>query len=124
MTKVKNTISGRLVSPRIIRVVDSSGSRLIPGQKVLIYKTTDKNIIGSSGKKIGKKEQVLGSGKVKVAGSQILVESPRAVGIVPMYKIKTSAPLGVRVSGKAHLGYRSAKSKAIDQKVLIKVIEE
>ena len=49
---------------------------VIPGQKVLLYMKTNRDIISSDGRKIGKVERVVGTGIITLKDKQFYVSSP------------------------------------------------
>ena len=59
MAKIKDDISGMIVSPRIIEIENNKKSKLLPGQKVLIYKTQEKILLGHLEEFLGKKSVFL-----------------------------------------------------------------
>lgn len=124
MARIKESISGKVISPKTIEVMDAKRSKLIPGQKVLIYQTTGHNIVSASGKVIGKKEKVLGSGEVKIVGDKLVVESPKIASVAPTYKISGTMPGRLKSkSGSVARGMRNRKA-ASGRTVLIKPIDE
>ena len=74
MIKAKKNIIGKIISPTKIRIINTAKSELIPGQKVLLYQTTNHNVISLTGKILGKKERVIGVGKVDSSGRQLVIE--------------------------------------------------
>lgn len=64
----KNSIiMGRYIAPGTIKVTKDDGQHLVEGQRVLVYRPTDRKIVScSTGRVIGKKEKVLGSGVVNI----------------------------------------------------------
>lgn len=77
MIKRKVLIKGKYITPNTIEIKADATQQLIPGQKVLIYRPTDKSIVGAKGKIIGKKERVLGSGNIEYQGGKLLVRVPQ-----------------------------------------------
>lgn len=75
MAKAKTSISGMRIAPGVIEVELSGRKDLMQGQKVLIYKPTNKSIVGTTGKIIGQKEKVLGVGEVSVIGDKVVVKA-------------------------------------------------
>lgn len=120
MAKVKEPISGKIVSPHTIEVIRPEQSKLIPGQKVLIYKATGRNIVSADGRIIGKKERVLGSGEVIFVGNKLMVKPSQTANTVPLYKIKGAT--GIR--GKVPTANRPTTKPLPFGTVLIKAIEE
>ena len=49
---------------------------VIPGQKVLLYMKTNRDIISSDGRKIGKVERVVGTGTITMKNDQVYIYSP------------------------------------------------
>ena len=104
-------------------MVDFQHSKLIPGQKVLIYKPTGQSIISASGKTIGKKERVLGSGEVKLNDKKMIVVSSKLAGTTPPFKNN-------RKKGHNRLKIQSVTKKKYNNKtlynttVLIKPIDD
>ena len=124
MFRAKKIISGKRIAPGIVEVDISGKSRLFQGQKVLVYKPTDKDIIGHSGKVIGKKERILGIGEVVISGDKVVVKTPQSL-IHPQLSRKP-----IRIS-KASIGSRKMPSKKMklssvmtDSNVYIKPVEE
>lgn len=62
------------------RVIVPSG-RLINGQKVLLYKTSNELVKSITGKPMGKKEQVFDMGTVRLAPGESIVEFDRGDSI-------------------------------------------
>lgn len=61
--------------PKTIEAIVSGGQKLIPGQKVLVYTPTNSDIISSTGKVIGKKEKIIGTGIVHFVDDQLVISS-------------------------------------------------
>lgn len=123
MNKEKATISGRYVAPNTIEV-DVSGlkKKLIDGQRVLVYVRTGKDIMTASGKSLGKKEIILGTGRVDVKGPKmnVIVAVPKASNL----EIKRGQALR---KSRNHTMKAHSKGKKYTYKgnnVLIKPIEE
>lgn len=110
----KHVISGRVISSNQIEVKSSDHSRLIPGQKVIIYKNTGRKIMGASGKVLGEKETVLGTGKVQVDGNKTIIKSHSNLG---GWSVKTS-------SGKFLKSESKQSNTSKNEIVCIKPIEE
>ena len=123
MVKIKKQISGEKISTGKYKVTDAATSNLIPGQKVLVYTSTNQNIVAATGRVIGKKENVLGTGKVKMADGALVVEllesaSPRYRVIAP----KRTALSAKSIKSIGHL--HKKKTISPTGKVFIKTIEE
>lgn len=73
MAKKQNVIVGRVISPNRVKISNPQQVKLVHGQKVLIYKETDQSIISTSGRFLGKKEQVLGVGRVHTMGGHLII---------------------------------------------------
>ena len=124
MARIKESISGKVISPQKIEISDSERSKLIPGQKVLIYKTTGHNIVSASGKIIGEKEKVLGSGKERIDGDKLIVERAKTTSTTPTFYAKEIVS-GRNISkSKAANQSVHAKKFISDCNVLIKPIDE
>ncbi len=126
MPKIKKIISGKIISPKTIEIVDANRSGLIPGQKVLVYTTTGHDIVSASGRIIGKKEKVLGSGEVKIDGNKLIVRSPTPPYVVPSYKATgiISACGYPRLSEKNIAKRKRLRKRPSLGTVLIKPIDE
>lgn len=126
MPRIRNTISGKITSPQTIEVVNSKQSKLIPGQKVLIYRTTDHNIVSASGKIIGKKEQILGSGEVKLVENQLVVTVANNGDDFLFHRIKSKPHKILKKNIKVHATAGSGKHAYVHNSpnVYIKAIEE
>ncbi len=126
MAKIKDEISGMIVSPRIIEIENNKKNKLLPGQKVLIYKNTGKNIVGASGRILGKKERVLGIGEVKLSGCKVIVES-EAFKIATPITFKTKGAV-IEAAKKTMITPKIKKNRlkryTYDKNVFIKPIEE
>ena len=123
MARNKQSISGRKIAAGKYEVVDGITSKLIPGQRVLVYKPTDRNIVAASGKILGKKEQVLGAGEVKVIGNKLVVEiSQSKIAYRP--QAKSSMLKVAKQSIKMARPIERGQLRLSDGKVLIKAIEE
>lgn len=73
MSDQKNTSKKLSIQPCDIVFCKKNHGPLLPGQRVLVYKPTDSDILSSSGKKMGKKEDVIGIGRVENDGQQSYV---------------------------------------------------
>lgn len=123
MARTKYSVSGKRISAATYEVIDGEKSKLIPGQRVLVYKPTKHNIVAASGKILGKKEQVLGAGKVKAVGNKLVVEVPRSqIAYRPQIRgsVLKAAKQGFIVTNPIKKGILRLR----DGKVLIKSIEE
>lgn len=59
-------ISGKFTAPNLVTVLSSSGHKLVNGQTVLVCRPTQDRIIDyTTGKVMGTKERILGTGIVK-----------------------------------------------------------
>lgn len=123
MTRNKHSISGKKIAAGKYEVVNGITSKLIPGQRVLVYKPTDRNIIAASGKILGKKEQVLGAGEIKVVGNKLVVEIPQSK-IAYRPQVKSSMLKVAKQSFKMAKLIERGQLRLSDEKVLIKAIEE
>ena len=74
MKRSKKRISGYYKTPDIVEIFKRFNSKLIPGQKVLVYTDTDREIKSASGEVIGHQQNVLGAGRVKKANDRLIVE--------------------------------------------------
>lgn len=119
----KHSISGKKIAAGKYEIVDGVTSKLIPGQLVLVYKPTDRNIVAATGKILGKKEQVLGAGEVKVVGNKLVVELPHSK-IAYRPKVKSSVLKAVKQSFKRVTPIEKKQLRLGAEKVLIKAIEE
>lgn len=68
--------------PKTIKAIVSGGKELIPGQKVLIYTPTNSDIVSSTGKVIGKKENIIGTGIVRFEDDQLVISSSKIDGVI------------------------------------------
>lgn len=123
MARNKHSISGKKIAAGKYEVVDGVTSKLIPGQRVLVYKPTDRNIVAASGKILGKKERVLGAGEVKVVGNKLVVEIPQSK-IAYRPQVKSSMLKVAKQSFKMVKPIDRGQLRLSDGKVLIKAIEE
>lgn len=123
MAKTKKSILGKRVAPGIFEVEISGKKDLIQGQKVLIYKPTSKTIVSSTGRIIGQKEKILGTGKVRIVDDKILVQTSR----MRKHKILDIRNGLVKTSNGSYK-FKSPKvvspSFVIDKHVHIKPVEE
>ena len=123
MARNKHSISGRKIAAGKYEVVDGATSKLIPGQRVLVYQPTDLSIVSASGKILGKKEQVLGAGEVKIVGNKLVVEVPQSK-IAYRPQIKNSVLKVAQQSFKRVKPIERGQLRLSEGKVLIKAIEE
>lgn len=124
MARNKHSISGKKIAVGKYEVVDGVTSRLIPGQRVLVYKPTDRNIVAASGKILGKKERVLGAGEVKVVGDKLVVEIPQSKIAYRRPQVKSAVLKAAKQSFKMVTPIEKGQRRLNDEKVLIKAIEE
>lgn len=122
--KYKRIITGQYVAPNQIRISTLDTERVQEGQRVLVCKPTGSNIVNySTGKVIGQKEKVIGTGIVKIKN-----------GIV-MVRTKTNGTKAPRLNNLCAVGIktkeRSTKIGVIKEagvnkvnEVIIKPIEE
>lgn len=123
MARNKHSISGKRIAAGKYEVIDGVTSKLIPGQRVLVYKPTERNIVAASGKILGKKEQVLGAGEIKVVGDKLVVEIPQSqVAYRP--HVRSSVLKVAKQSFKTKKNIEKGQLRLSDGKVLIKAIEE
>ena len=123
MTRNKHSISGKKIAAGKYEVVDGVSSKLIPGQRVLVYKLTNRNIVAASGKILGKKEQVLGAGEVKVVDQKLVVVIPQSK-IAHRPQVKNSVLKVAKQNFKTVKPIEKEQLRLSDGKVLIKAIEE
>ena len=123
MAKENEKISGKKISPGIIMVDLSKRKELIQGQKVLIYKPIDASIVSPSGKIIGKKERVLGTGNVAIMGNKVVVKTSHTVrrNLASNKEGKVKSYNKVLKVSNQKLNYSRLK---MDTNVFIKPIEE
>lgn len=114
MFRKKHTISGKVIASNKIEVKSSDHSKLIPGQKVIIYKNTGHKIMGASGRVLGDKETVLGTGRVQVDGNRTIIKSHNNLG---GWSVKTS-------SGKFLPSESKQSNTSKNEVVCIKPIDE
>lgn len=131
MARIKGPIPGKVISPRTIEVVDAEGSKLIPGQKVLIYRTTGRDIVSASGRVIGKKEKVFGAGEVRIVGGKLIVEPAKMARAAPAYRYGVKGAISDGAGSKRRAAARGAmvgreyiRRAASNGMVLIKPIDE
>ena len=115
------SIGGKFLSPTKVVIEKPGNTKLMPGQKVLLYKQTDKNIFTSTGKLLGKKECVLGAGVVRLVGNELFVEIPLPK-CSRTYKTKSTWENTIKHCVK--MNARITKHKCNASRVLIKPIEE
>ena len=116
--KRNKPISGRYVAPGRIKITKEDEKRLASGQRVLIYQPTDKEITDySTGKRIGRKERVLGAGVVKVAEGKAVVVTNQ----VPVLNTGLSKLDLYRLANRTMINKKNTLKL---KKVLIKPIEE
>lgn len=123
MARNKHSISGKRIAAGKYEVIDGVTSKLIPGQRVLVYKPTERNIVAASGKILGKKEQVLGAGEIKVVGNKLVVEIPQSQVSYRPY-VRSSVQKVAKQSFKTKKSIKKGQLRLSDGKVLIKAIEE
>lgn len=123
MVKNKHSISGKRIATGKYEVIDGVSSKLIPGQRVLVYKPTERNIVTASGKILGKKEQVLGAGEIKAVGDKLVVEIPKSQ-VDYRTSARSSGLKAVKQSFKTKKSIGKGQLRLSDVKVLIKAIEE
>lgn len=123
MARNKHSISVKKIANGKYEVIDSVTSKLIPGQRVLVYKPTDRNIVAASGKILGKKEQVLGAGEVKVVGNKLVVEIPQSKTAYHLQS-KSSVLNATKQSFRRVKPIEKGRQLLSDGKVLIKAIDE
>lgn len=121
MAKIRKSISGNRIAPGVIEIELTGRKLLQQGQKVLIYKPTDKSIVSSSGRIIGKKERIFGVGEVDVDGEKLIVKTSRT-GVRKPSSFRRAEVLKILpVTG----GRRFTSSRLkMDTRVCIKPIEE
>lgn len=123
MVKTKKQIPGVRIATGKYKVTDAATSSLIPGQKVLVYTSTDQNIVAATGRVIGKKENILGTGKVKMADGALIVELLKPVA--PHYRVITPKRAAFHArSFKSLDQLRKKRTVSPSGNVFIKVIEE
>jgi hypothetical protein len=123
MVRDKNYISGKKISGGKYEVVDGVASKLIPGQRVLVYKSTGRNVVAASGKILGQKEQVIGAGEVSSDGDKLVVKLPYSK-IDYHYRAKILLPKIAKQSLNGVKPLKKRRLRSSDGNVLIKAIEE
>lgn len=121
MMKRKMSFVGRKIASDKIEVIDAKNIVIPTGQKVLVCKPTADHIVHySTGKIIGKKEIVVGTGTIKNEMGKIeVVYTPRENK--KKANISSSKPISV-VKAKRAKGVLGLKKKTDDY--IIKIIEE
>lgn len=119
--KQKMSFVGRKIANGKIEVTDAKNNMIPTGQKVLVCKPTTHDIVHySTGKIIGKKEIVVGTGTIKnEMGKVEVVYKPR--GSKKKAHISSIKPIGI-VGPKRAKGVLGRKKQADDY--IIKIIEE
>ena len=112
--RMKQPISGKVIAAREVEVKTGGRSKLIPGQKVIIYNKTDRKIMGASGKILGSKETVLGSGRVQVDGGRTIIKSQHDLGV----------GWSVKGAGDSRLSATNKQASSSKTDVYIKPIDE
>ena len=123
MGKKESIVSGRIVSPSIIEV-KTDRTQLISGQKVLIYRPTDRRIMSPSGKKIGMRERVLGSGKVAVEGDKVVIKVSKNANAITPLRAKSTAQRHTKLVQKTRLNRKKSIRPFPSLEVYVKPIEE
>lgn len=123
MPKMKSKILGKRIHRNKIEIVDMHKGELTPGQRVLLYQTTGKDIVAATGRVIGQKERVLGTGKVNAVGNKLIIEVPRRK-INSVYKKKQPKLSSTEVAKEIHRQKPVRKDILENNTVLIKAIEE
>lgn len=124
MARIK-AIKGHYTGKGRILITDHDGVRLPNGQKVLVYKPTDTEIVGYlSGRTLGKKEKIIDAGTIKMIDGEayVLIHNKSRA---PSH-IRLACPKNVGIKGvmkpKVGLVHRGKKTKSAE--VLIKLIDE
>lgn len=118
----KQNIIGRVVSPNRVNISNPRQVKLAQGQKVLIYKETDHSIVSTSGHILGKKERVLGVGRVHAVGGRLFVTRGSDLNYTGLEKESIMTHAIVQRSKK--LKKRSRRVKTSSEIVRIKPIDE
>ena len=115
---------------KTIKAIVTGGKELLPGQKVLIYTTTDSNIVSSTGRIIGKKESIIGTGIVSIQDNKLVVCSRKLnATIYPVTQNDTSASANPYRSFHGKYGWRKNRLRKLStipngDSILVKPIEE
>lgn len=118
-------IKGQYAGKGRIQIVDHNGVRLPDGQKVLVYKPTDKEIVGYlSGRTLGKKEKVLGAGTIKTIDGKAYVITHNKSST--QARMGLACPKNIEIKGvmKPNARFVIRNKKAQPAEVLIKLIDE
>lgn len=136
--EARTPIVGQYVSPNKIEISIPGKRRIQEGQRVLVCRPTNSAIVNyATGKVIGRKEQVVGTGIIKVEDGSYVVKTDKSVPVinhkgirVKVVKDSKNSPM-LRVNGtKVKIGKKSnlqANKTNIGGKrkeVIIKIIED
>lgn len=139
----RTQIVGQYVSPNKIEISLPCKGRIQEGQRVLVCRPTNSAIVNyATGKVIGRKEQVLGTGIIKVEDGGYVVKTDKNGPVIPVKGLKArgrtfavkankNAPVihAYEVKEKIVKGARFKYSQKVNvrskvEEVIIKVIED
>lgn len=120
-------ITGCYISPDKVKVTSSTGEKLQEGQRVLLCQPTNNVIVDyATGKVIGRKEKVLGTGIVKGKEGSFIVNiagrGPALLGSRRPDKVAKAIEDMAKI--KAPTGRLKFNERSSGRHVIIKVIEE
>lgn len=136
--EARTPIVGQYVSPNKIEISIPGKRRIHEGQRVLVCRPTNSAIVNyATGRVIGRKEQVVGTGIIKVEDGSYVVKTDKSVPVinhkgicVRAVKANKNPPMihANRTKVKIVRGFhRQAKKTNLggkDKEVIIKIIEE
>lgn len=118
-------IKGQYTSKGKIQIVDFDGVLLPDGQKVLVYKPTDKEIVGYlSGRKLGNKEKIINAGTIKMIDGKAYVLTDRKTNAYGRIRSVYPERLGIKRSIQPNVRGTQRNQKMRPAKVFIKLIDE
>lgn len=136
--EARTPIVGQYVSPNKIEISIPRKGGIQEGQRVLVCRPTNSAIVNyATGKVIGRKEQVVGTGIVKVEDGSYVVKTDKSVPVINLKGMRVEAvkanknPPMIHANGaKVKIGKRTkvqSKKTTLSGKpkeVIIKIIEE
>ena len=124
MARIKD-IKGKYTTSGKIQITDYGSGRLSDGQKVLLYKPTDKEIISSfTGRKLGRKEKVIDTGIVKTIDGKVYVYPNSKLIRMDRKGLVTLSDNKKRGGVKPRVTLAQQNMKMYPTKVYVKVIDE
>lgn len=140
--EVRMPIVGQYVSPDKIEISIPRKERIQEGQRVLVCKPTNNTIVNyATGKVIGRKEQVVGTGIIKVEGGNYVVKTDKSFPVINLkgmkvkdrdYVVKASknSPMiqpneaTIKIGGRAMFQSKKINLSDKAKDVIIKIIED